>query len=147
MTRELLIPIARDVVEHAKAGTIKQAKEIMRLPATHYTDSSRFNTEVERLIKRVPIVLGPSCEIPNSGDFKTLSIAGMSLIVSRADDAKRMLLLMHAPIEVQALLKKKVEIKRNLLVLITVGVFQMLVIYWQLALKKILDLLIKRTMD
>ena len=51
MTRELLIPIARDVVEHAKAGTIKQAKEIMRLPATHYTDSSRFNTEVERLIK------------------------------------------------------------------------------------------------
>ena len=88
MTRELLIPIARDVVEHAKAGTIKQAKEVMRLPATHYTDSSRFNTEVERLIKRVPIVLGPSCEIPNSGDFKTLSIAGMSLIVSRADDGK-----------------------------------------------------------
>ena len=88
MTRELLIPIARDVVEHAKAGTIKQAKEVMRLPATHYTDSNRFQTEVERLIKRVPIVLGPSCEIPNSGDFKTLSIAGMSLIVSRADDGK-----------------------------------------------------------
>ena len=35
MTRELLIPIARDVVEHAKAGTIKQTKEIMRLPATN----------------------------------------------------------------------------------------------------------------
>ena len=61
--------------------------------------------------------------------------------------AKRMLLLMHAPIEVHALPKKKMEIKGNLLVLITVGVFQMLVIYWQLALKKILDLLIKRTMD
>ena len=88
MTRELLIPIARDVVEHAKAGTIKQAKEVMRLPSTHYTDSNRFKTEVERLIKRVPIVLGPSCEIPKSGDFKTLSIGGMSLIVSRAADGK-----------------------------------------------------------
>ena len=50
MTRELLIPIARDVVKHAKAGTIKQAKEVMRLPATHYTDSNRFNIEVEKLI-------------------------------------------------------------------------------------------------
>ncbi len=88
MTRELLIPIARDVIEHAKTGTIKQAKEVMRLPATHYTDSNRFNDEVQRLIKRVPIVLGPSCEIPKRGDFKTLSIAGMSLIVSRASDGK-----------------------------------------------------------
>ena len=35
MTRELLITITHDVVEHAKAGTIKQAKEVMRLPATH----------------------------------------------------------------------------------------------------------------
>ncbi len=46
MTRELLIPIARDVIKHAKAGTMKQASEVMRLPATHYTDSSRFQIEV-----------------------------------------------------------------------------------------------------
>ena len=86
MTRELLIPIARDVIKHAKAGTMKQASKVMRLPATHYTDSNRFQTEVEKLIKRVPIILGPSCEISKPGDFKTLSIAGMSLIVSRATD-------------------------------------------------------------
>ena len=86
MTRELLIPIARDVIKHAKAGTMKQASEVMRLPATHYTDSSRFQIEVEKLIKRVPIILGPSCEISKAGDFKTLTIAGISLIVSRAAD-------------------------------------------------------------
>ena len=86
MTRELLIPIARDVIKHAKAGTMKQASEVMRLPATHYTDSSRFQIEVEKLIKRVPIILGPSCEISKAGDFKTLSIAGISLIVSRDVD-------------------------------------------------------------
>ena len=65
---------------------MKQASKVMRLPATHYTDSNRFQTEVEKLIKRVPIILGPSCEISKPGDFKTLSIAGMSLIVSRATD-------------------------------------------------------------
>jgi len=35
MTRELLITITCDAVDHAKAGTIKKAKEVMRLPATH----------------------------------------------------------------------------------------------------------------
>ena len=88
MTREQLIPIARDVIKHAKAGTMKQANKVMRLPATHYTDSNRFQTEVEKLIKRVPIILGPSCEISKAGDFKTLSIAGISLIVSRDVDGK-----------------------------------------------------------
>jgi len=84
--RDSLIPIARDVIKHAKAGTIKQANKVMQLPATHYTDSNRFKTEVEKVIKRVPIILGPSCEISKPGDFKTLSIAGISLIVSRGED-------------------------------------------------------------
>ena len=86
--RDSLIPIARDVIKHAKAGTIKQANKVMQLPATHYTDSNRFKAEVEKVIKRVPIILGPSCEIAKPGDFKTLSIAGISLIVSRAEDGK-----------------------------------------------------------
>ena len=55
--RESLIPIARDVIKHAKAGTIKQAAKVMRLPAINYTDSNRFKNEVEKVIKRVPIIL------------------------------------------------------------------------------------------
>ena len=84
--RESLIPIARDVIEHAREGTMKQAGAVMRLPATNYTDPNRFEVELKQVIKRVPIILGPSCEIPNPGDFKTLSVAGMSLIVSRTKD-------------------------------------------------------------
>ena len=49
--RDSLIPIARDVIKHAKAGTIKQANNVMQLPATHYTDSNRFKAEVEKVIK------------------------------------------------------------------------------------------------
>ena len=86
--RDSLIPIARDVIKHAKAGTLRQAKDVMRLPADNYTNSDRFEAELNQVIKRVPIILGPSCEIPNPGDFKTLSIAGMSLIVTRDDDGK-----------------------------------------------------------
>ena len=87
-SEDLLIPMAREVVEHARSGTMKQAPEIMKLPATHYTDSIRFNDELKKLIKRVPIILGPSCEIARPNDFKTLSVAGMSLIVTRGEDGK-----------------------------------------------------------
>ena len=31
--RDSLIPIARDVIKHAKEGTLRQAEEVMQLPA------------------------------------------------------------------------------------------------------------------
>ena len=83
-----LLPIARDVIKHAKAGTIRKAKDVMHLPASNYTDATRFQTELDKVIKRVPIVLGPSCEIPNPGDFKTINVAGISLILTRTKDGK-----------------------------------------------------------
>ena len=83
-----LVPIAREVIKYARAGTMKQAAEVMKLPATHYTDPVRFEEEINRLIKRVPIILGPSCEVARPNDFKTLSVAGMSLIVTRTKDGK-----------------------------------------------------------
>ena len=59
-SEDLLIPMAREVIEHARSGTMKQAPEVMKLPAAHYTDSVRFDDELKKLIKRVPIILGPS---------------------------------------------------------------------------------------
>lgn len=86
--RRNLLPIARDVIKHAKAGTIRKAEDVMRLPASNYTDSKRFKAELEKVIKRVPIILGPSCEISNPGDFKTINVAGISLILTRDKDGK-----------------------------------------------------------
>ena len=83
-----LLPIARDVIKHAKAGTMRKAKHVMRLPASNYTDDNRFQEELDNVIKRVPIILGPSCEIPNPGDFKTINVAGISLILTRTKDGK-----------------------------------------------------------
>ena len=40
-----LLPIARDVIKHAKAGTMRKAKDVMRLPASNYTDDNRFQEE------------------------------------------------------------------------------------------------------
>ena len=46
--RDSLIPIARDVIKHAKEGTLRQAKEVMKLPAENYTNPDRFKDELNR---------------------------------------------------------------------------------------------------
>ena len=48
-SEDSLIPMAREVIEHARSGTMKQAPEVMKLPAAHYTDSVRFNDELKNV--------------------------------------------------------------------------------------------------
>ena len=50
--RDSLIPIARDVIKHAKEGTLRQAEEVMQLPAENYTDPDRFEAELNQVIKK-----------------------------------------------------------------------------------------------
>jgi len=80
---QTLKDIARQVLSHAKAGSMELADEVMRLPASHYYDPVRFEQEVARVIKRVPLILGPSAEIPQPGDYKTLRVADTSIVVTR----------------------------------------------------------------
>ena len=73
MTRELLIPIARDVVKHAKAGTIKQAKEVIQENADKcgmfYVNErwlggtlTNFST-IKRSIKRLKVLEKESSDV------------------------------------------------------------------------------------
>jgi len=88
MARSELINIARHVIAHGKAGTMEQADEVMKLSASVYYDESRFELELERVFKRVPLLLGPSCELAQPNDFKTVRVADMSVIVSRGKDGR-----------------------------------------------------------
>lgn len=86
MTRENLVDIARHVIGHGKAGTMEQADEIMKLPASNYYDEGLFDLEIERIFHRLPILLAAGCELPDAGDFKTISVAGSSVLLSRGKD-------------------------------------------------------------
>ena len=86
MTRELLIKMARDVISHGKANTIAKADDFYKMPSTVYFDKQRNEDEKSLIFKRIPIVLGPSAEIPNVGDFKTMDIVNTPIIISRSKD-------------------------------------------------------------
>ncbi len=86
MSRETLVRMARDVLSHGHAKTIAKADDFYKLPASVYFDQTRNQQEKDLIFKRLPIVLGPSAEIANAGDFKTMEIVGTPIILTRTAD-------------------------------------------------------------
>lgn len=86
MSREKLYEMLRSLVEHGKAGTMEQVDEVVAIPASDYTDEDKFEQEVERIFKRVPVTVAPSCELPEPGCYKAMDIAGIPVLVTRQKD-------------------------------------------------------------
>ncbi len=86
MSREQLIAMTRNLVAHGAAGTMEYADEVVRVPASAYTDPALFELEKQRIFRRLPLMVAPSCELPNPGDFKAMDICGVPLLLSRQKD-------------------------------------------------------------
>lgn len=78
--------IMRHSVQHARDNTFEQVDDVLRVPAKNYTDEGRFKLEVDRIFKRLPLMLAPSCELPERGDFKTMEVAGIPVLLARGQD-------------------------------------------------------------
>lgn len=74
------------MIEHVENGTTDQAESVLEVPASAYTDVGQFQQEMELIFKKLPIFIGLSHEIPNTGDYKTLDVAGVPLLVARQRD-------------------------------------------------------------
>jgi len=86
MSREELIAMTRSLVEHGAADTMELADEVVRVPASAYTDPELFEREKNQIFRRLPLMVAPSCEVPNPGDYKTMDICGVPLLLSRQKD-------------------------------------------------------------
>ncbi len=80
--------MARENLAHVKAGDIPLADKVIEVPAEHYYDEARWKLEVERVFKRLPLMLAMSCELPKPGDYKAMEAAQVPVIISRGQDGK-----------------------------------------------------------
>jgi phenylpropionate dioxygenase-like ring-hydroxylating dioxygenase large terminal subunit len=83
MSRATLIEMAKINLAHATAGTIEQTPDVLRVPASHYFDPDRWRLEMDRVFKRLPLLLAMSCELPEPGDYKSMEVAGTPILISR----------------------------------------------------------------
>ncbi|MBA4165471.1 MAG: (2Fe-2S)-binding protein, partial [Erythrobacter sp.] len=86
MSRETLVAMTRNLVAHGAADTMEYADDIVRVPASAYTDPALFEIEKKQIFRRLPLMVAPSCELPNPGDFKAMDICGVPLLLSRQKD-------------------------------------------------------------
>jgi phenylpropionate dioxygenase-like ring-hydroxylating dioxygenase large terminal subunit len=81
-----LVAMARHNLAHVAAGTIDLAPDVFRVPAAHYLDPARFEREVGRIFRRLPLVLALSAELPRPGDYKAVTAAGVPVLIARGAD-------------------------------------------------------------
>ena len=85
--RAELIAMARHNIDLVKKGAIEQTPDVLRVPAKHYYDPDRWQLEMAKVFKRLPLMLAMSCELKVAGDFKSTEVAGVPvLIVQAAND-------------------------------------------------------------
>ncbi|WFL77668.1 SRPBCC family protein [Altererythrobacter arenosus] len=86
MSRQQLIDMTRSLVAHGEAGTMELADDVVRIPASSYTDEALFEREKKQIFRRLPLMVAPSCELPNPGDYKAMDICGVPLLLTRQKD-------------------------------------------------------------
>jgi nitrite reductase/ring-hydroxylating ferredoxin subunit len=86
MSRETLVELTRRTLDHARAGTVPLAGEVGRVPAANYHDPDRWQAEMDRVFKRLPLVLGFSCEFTEPNSYKAMEVAGVPVLLTKPGD-------------------------------------------------------------
>lgn len=88
MSRDLLFEMTRQLVDHGQNDTMALVDAPKSVPARNYTDREIFDQERKQIFRRLPLMLAPSCELRESGDYKTLEIAGVPVLLTRQSDGR-----------------------------------------------------------
>ncbi|MEM1434450.1 MAG: aromatic ring-hydroxylating dioxygenase subunit alpha [Pseudomonadota bacterium] len=86
MANAELIRVVQHNMAHVEAGTIEQAPSVAQIPAEHYYDQDRFDLEVAKIFRRMPLMLAMTAELKNPGDYKALTAAGVPVLITRDQD-------------------------------------------------------------
>ena len=81
-----LYEMTRSLIAHGRAGTIELADEVVKVAASSYTDPALFDLEKAKIFKRLPLMLGLSCELREPGSFKAMDVVGIPVLLTRKKD-------------------------------------------------------------
>ena len=88
--RDRLMPLARRALAHLEADSTDSAPATLEMPVAAYTDPARYQRELARLWRRVPLALALGQELSGAGAYKALHVAGVPVLIVRgADGAAR----------------------------------------------------------
>ena len=75
------------------AKTTEMADDVLRVPLHYYNDPKNTEIEESSILRRVPIAILPSAQIPKNHDYVVRSVLGDSLLVTRDGNGEAHVLL------------------------------------------------------
>ena len=86
MSRDQLVQMARRTIAHTRNATVPLAPDVMRIPASNYHDPDRWRLEIDRIFRRLPLVLGFSAELREPNSYKAMDAMGTPVLLVRGAD-------------------------------------------------------------
>lgn len=78
--------LTRRAVANVAARTTDRAESTMALPVAAYLDPDRYDREVERIFRRLPLALALGSEIREPRSYLARSVLGVPVLLVRGDD-------------------------------------------------------------
>jgi phenylpropionate dioxygenase-like ring-hydroxylating dioxygenase large terminal subunit len=78
-----LVEVAKDALAHAEAGTVTLAAQVAKVPAGNYYRRDHWKLEMDRVFRRLPLMLACSVELPATGDYKAMNAGGIPVLITR----------------------------------------------------------------
>lgn len=85
---EEFVDLTRRLLVHVAEGTTDQADSTSSVPVSHYSDPVRWQAEMDRIFRRVPLALALASEVPDTGSYKVVSCLDAPILISRGSDAE-----------------------------------------------------------
>lgn len=81
-----LMSLTRRAVANLEARSTDQAESTMALPVSAYLDPVRYQREIERIFRRLPLALALSSEIREPRSYRAMNVLGMPVLLVRGED-------------------------------------------------------------
>ena len=75
--------LTRRALRHAMDGTTDMADRELKVPLHYYRDPKITEIEESQILRRVPLAIVPSAQIPAPNDYVVRTLLGDSLLVTR----------------------------------------------------------------
>ncbi len=83
-----MLGLAKRALEHFINKTTDQAEGIMSNSIEAYVNPERYEKEIERIYKKLPLALCLSSEIPNANSHRAMNVIDTPVLITRAKDMK-----------------------------------------------------------
>lgn len=88
MDRPALRKMQHRMLDLVERGTTELADATMTVPVADYLDPERWRAEMDRIFRRVPLLLAFGGELPEPGDYKAMDVMGTPVLLTRGADGE-----------------------------------------------------------